>query len=57
VILAAKRMAVAIADVSPIVNPGETNDHEDILIIRRTEDMFQAKIRLSINYSVKIFIS
>jgi hypothetical protein len=57
VILAAKRMAVAIADVSPIAIRGETNDRKNILIIRRTEDMFQAKIRLCINYSVKIFIS
>lgn len=46
--------ATAIA-VNPMANPDEANKGEDILIMARTEGMFQTNIRLLMSDSVKIF--
>jgi hypothetical protein len=53
--LEAKRIK-AIANISPIADADETNDDEDFLVIPRTRDPFQNKIRLWINYSIRMLI-
>jgi hypothetical protein len=40
----------AIAAVGSVPMTSESGDREDILMMRRTEDMFHAKMRLCIDY-------
>jgi hypothetical protein len=44
------------ANVSPVADADETCNSEDILVIPRITDEFQDKIRLWINYSIRMLI-
>ena len=44
------------ANVSPVADADETVKTEDILVIPRTRDKLQNKIRLWINYSIRMLI-
>jgi hypothetical protein len=56
---AAKRIlmivAAAATTTSPIILARETSNGDRIFMMPRIEDIFQSKIRLCINYSLKIF--